>query len=647
MKCLIIAAGGGSRLRERAECKPLIPILGIPLIERVIRTAFDAGADEFYVVTGYEGDRLRAFLTGLAQRLAIRITPLLNGAWEKENGLSILKAQESLREPFLLLMADHLFDPHLARMLMAHAVPDGEIALGVDGDTRNPLVDMEDVTRVKVESGRVRGIGKGLADFTGFDTGVFLCSPAIFRALEESSKADGDTTLSGGVRVLAAEGRVKAVPVRDFWIDVDDPATFKEAEKALLDRVRGKSNDGPVSRYVNRPISVLFSRHLAKLDVSPNQISLFSFLCSLLAAGLFALGGYLALLLGGVTAQLASIIDGCDGEVARLKYQSSDFGGWFDAVLDRYADAFLLFGLTWHLFAAEASGWVLFAGFMAIIGSFMLSYTADKYDNLMRQRITGGGRAGLRMGRDVRVFLVFLGATLNLVLPALVVIGVLMNLETLRRIKAARAMRGVDSAKQRIRRVIAGSRVPEDPRHADNTLEWLLRLEPDADEALQLAALAHDIDRADEERKVRRAVFDDYDAFKAAHARNGAAILRPILTACGVERHIVSEACRLVEVHEVGGDPRSDLLKDADGVSFFDVSLPLYGRREGWAEARRRSRWGYARLSPRAREIVMEIGYEDEALVRLLQEVSHAPPAVLSAPSSAEGRPGLLQALKP
>ncbi|MCK4603326.1 MAG: CDP-alcohol phosphatidyltransferase family protein, partial [Deltaproteobacteria bacterium] len=112
-------------------------------------------------------------------------------------------------------------------------------------------------------------------------------------------------------------------------------------------------------------------------------------------------------------------------------------GGWFDAVLDRYADAFLLFGLTWHLLAAEASGWVLFTGFMAIIGSFMLSYTADKYDNLMRKRINAGGWAGLRMGRDVRVFLIFLGAVTNLILPVLVVIAVVMNLETIRRVRLA------------------------------------------------------------------------------------------------------------------------------------------------------------------------------------------------------------------
>ena len=437
MKCLIIAAGKGSRLQQRGDSKPLIPILGIPLIERVIRAALETGADEFYVVTGYQGDHVCDFLERLGERLSIRITLLVNDDWEKENGLSVLKARDVLHEPFLLLMADHLFDPHMFCALTAHALPDGEIALGVDGDTSNPLVDMEDVTRVKVEDGKIRDIGKGLADFNGFDTGIFLCSPGIFKALDQSREKDGYSTLSGAVRVLAAEGCAKAIPVSGFWIDVDDPAAFHKAEKALLDRLGDKSNDGPVARYLNRPVSVLFSRHLVKLDITPNQISLFSFLCSLLAAGLFALGGYLVLLLGGILAQFASIIDGCDGEVARLKYQSSDFGGWFDAVLDRYADAFLLFGLTWHLLAAEASGWVLFTGFMAIIGSFMLSYTADKYDNLMRKRINAGGWAGLRMGRDVRVFLIFLGAVTNLILPVLVVIAVVMNLETIRRVRLA------------------------------------------------------------------------------------------------------------------------------------------------------------------------------------------------------------------
>jgi CDP-L-myo-inositol myo-inositolphosphotransferase len=433
MKCLIIAAGKGSRLRHQGDSKPLITILGLPLIERVIRTAMEAGADDFFVVTGYQEELIRSFLVSLTHRLGCSITPIFNEDWEKENGLSVLKAKEYLQEPFLLLMADHLFDPSIARELMALALSNGEIALGVDSDTRISSVDMEDVTRVKVKDGKILDIGKGLTDFNGFDTGIFLCTTAIFKALERSTKQDGDITLSGAVKILAAEGKAKTFEISGrFWIDVDDPAAFRRAENSLLADLKDKPNDGPVSRYLNRPVSIRISRRLVDHQITPNQISLFSFLCSVLAAGLFALDGYFALLLGGLMAQFASIVDGCDGEVARLKYQCSAYGGWFDAVLDRYADAFLLFGLTWHAYTNKIDSFILLIGFMAIIGSFMLSYTADKYDSLMRDRIIHN--KGLRMGRDIRVFLIFLGAVFNQAYLTLVVIAVVMNIATIRRL---------------------------------------------------------------------------------------------------------------------------------------------------------------------------------------------------------------------
>ncbi len=75
MKCLIIAAGKGSRLRQQGDSKPLVPVLGLPLIERVIRSAIEAGADDFYVVTGYQEKLIRVFLAGLTGRLGCRITP--------------------------------------------------------------------------------------------------------------------------------------------------------------------------------------------------------------------------------------------------------------------------------------------------------------------------------------------------------------------------------------------------------------------------------------------------------------------------------------------------------------------------------------------------------------------------------------------
>ena len=58
MKCLIIAAGQGTRLKSKGEIKPLVTLLGVPLIERVIRSAIEGGADELVVITGYEGEQV-------------------------------------------------------------------------------------------------------------------------------------------------------------------------------------------------------------------------------------------------------------------------------------------------------------------------------------------------------------------------------------------------------------------------------------------------------------------------------------------------------------------------------------------------------------------------------------------------------------
>lgn len=182
-------------------------------------------------------------------------------------------------------------------------------------------------------------------------------------------------------------------------------------------------------------------------------------------------------------------------------------------------------------------------------------------------------------------------------------------------------MNNIERAKGRIRSIIAGSRVPEDPRHAENTLEWLLRLDPESDQALQIAALGHDIDRALEDQKVHRADFNDYDSFKDAHATNSANILREILKECGVAQATADEICRLVALHEVGGDTRSDLLKDADSISYFEVNMPLYYQREGWEETKLRCIWGFRRLSARVEKEVKRITYQDKVLTSLLKEL--------------------------
>lgn len=179
-------------------------------------------------------------------------------------------------------------------------------------------------------------------------------------------------------------------------------------------------------------------------------------------------------------------------------------------------------------------------------------------------------------------------------------------------------MNSIRRAEACIRAFLAKSKVPEDPLHAESTLKWVLHFHPDADEALRLAALSHDIDRASE-IKVRREAYRHYDDFKAAHARHGADILSRLLDESGVPESVRQQACRLVCLHEVGGNASADLLKDADSLSYFEVNLPLYYRREGYQETLRRCVWGLKRLSPDARKYLARIPFADQEIEDIVQ----------------------------
>jgi CDP-L-myo-inositol myo-inositolphosphotransferase len=434
VKCLIIAAGEGSRLSNRGDSKPLVILLGLSLIERVILTAHKSGFSEFYVVTGYNAQKVGPFLDKVSRDRDIKITNISNEKWEKGNGLSVLKAKKVLNENFILLMTDHIFDQNILKELKREKIKGGEVMLAVDHkNNSNNLVDIDDVTKVCVNNGKAVDIGKYIPKYNAYDTGIFLCSPAIFNAIETSISTSNDNSLTGGVKILAEKGKVKTFDIKDYyWIDIDDEKAFRRAEKLLCDKLK-KSSDGPVSRYLNRPISTRFTKYLLKSNISPNQITFFSFILFVIASIFFFLGSYIALFAGAVLAQMASIIDGCDGEVARLKYKESNFGKWFDAVLDRYADAFLLFGLTYYVFAPGKNLLFLFIGFLAIIGSFMNSYTADKYDGLMKDRL-GVNKSYFRIGRDIRTFIIFIGAISNQVFITLLFIALLTNIENIRRI---------------------------------------------------------------------------------------------------------------------------------------------------------------------------------------------------------------------
>ena len=154
MKCVIIAAGKGSRLQDSAESKPLMPVLGVPLIERVIMEAAQAGINEFCVVTGYQEQAVKDFLIKLSDKTGLSITSVSNSEWGKtQNGISVLQAKNFVKDKaFVLLMCDHLFESSIIKKLLEHVPEENEVILAVDRHLKNHLVNLQDVTKIKEDN---------------------------------------------------------------------------------------------------------------------------------------------------------------------------------------------------------------------------------------------------------------------------------------------------------------------------------------------------------------------------------------------------------------------------------------------------------------------------------------------------------------
>lgn len=120
----------------------------------------------------------------------------------------------------------------------------------------------------------------------------------------------------------------------DWLIKINSPEARKKAIKMLLASAR-KPQDGFIARHFNRRVSLFFTRFLAPLRVKPSVLSLINFLIGISAAAFCASGkNYWHFLAGGFLFEFSSIFDGCDGEVARLTYQTSEKGGLLDVIFD-------------------------------------------------------------------------------------------------------------------------------------------------------------------------------------------------------------------------------------------------------------------------------------------------------------------------
>ena len=452
-QCVILAAGRGSRLSNVGSSKPLLRVAGLSLIERTIVTASEAGLEDFLVVTGYRHKLVEEFLSSITRRRHIRCTSVYNEAWqEKGNGASVLKGAAWVKGGFILLMSDHIFDAQILAKLIQQPLPVDGLVLACDFRTTPPLrIDIDDVTKVAVSDGLVREIGKDLGSYNAFDTGLFHCTSGLFAAIEKSIEM-ADSSLSGGVRLLAEKKRAKVYDIGDrFWMDIDTPRDRRLAHHQLY-RNLAKPHDGWVSRKLNRKLSTrVFTPLLLKLfwQITPNITSLISFSTGLVASVLFFLKHPVA---AGLVVHLASVLDGSDGEIARLKKLQSAFGNFFDAVLDRFADTFILAGMSYFVLTAPPLGKLLgvaaiplciAASIFSISGNVMVSYTSAKSVADFGYKY-GGELIAAGKGRDLRMFVLFIGGLFSFlhpvsVLVALFFVAIISNIIVVRRIILSRS----------------------------------------------------------------------------------------------------------------------------------------------------------------------------------------------------------------
>lgn len=234
-QCLILAAGNGSRIASVAGGvpKPLVPLCGVPLLEHVMSASREAGIERFVIVAGYRADLIRRWLSDRPMD-GISVKLIENSEYQKANGVSALAAKTELNQPFLLLMSDHIFEPKTAKALLRQPLDHDEVILAVDRRL-DRIFDLDDATKVRCQGNHVVEISKQLSHYNALDTGMFLCSPALFSCLE-SVRKNGDCSLSDGMRMLAQQWKLRAFDIGDGnWQDVDSPQALAHVER-IFDR---------------------------------------------------------------------------------------------------------------------------------------------------------------------------------------------------------------------------------------------------------------------------------------------------------------------------------------------------------------------------------------------------------------------------
>ncbi|MFA5188152.1 MAG: DUF4202 family protein [Patescibacteria group bacterium] len=155
--------------------------------------------------------------------------------------------------------------------------------------------------------------------------------------------------------------------------------------------------------------------------------------------------------------------------------------------------------------------------------------------------------------------------------------------------------------------------------HSQSVWQWVLKLKPDADIALQIAALGHDIDRSFEDYRKMKAKFSTYDEYKKEHALLSAKIMCDILKKHNFDETTIDKVRHLIENHEIGGEGDVEILMEADSITFFN-DLPHYRQTHTQEETTDKIKFMYDRLNDKAKSMVNQIDFKNAESAKLFKE---------------------------
>lgn len=244
MKALILAAGEGERVKKLVMDRPktLISLEGAPLLNRVLDILKESGVNEVFIVVGYLGDKI---IEEIGDKYGdLKISYVENTDWRKGNLYSLLAAERKLKENFLLMMSDHLYDPQRAIKVIEEMRRELKSSVLLAVDRKKPT---EEDTKVLEKDEKILRIGKSV-EGNCVDTGLFLCSPKIFPYAERAARkgrgelSDCITEAANARDAEIFDVAISGISDPPFWIDIDTPEDLTKAEEFLISQKGGFIN---------------------------------------------------------------------------------------------------------------------------------------------------------------------------------------------------------------------------------------------------------------------------------------------------------------------------------------------------------------------------------------------------------------------